>query len=90
MEDILKQILEKVTSLDSRMENLESQVKENTQILKSLEHKVDVVKSEQENTKHEVAKLSGKIENMQNSLLAVEDITAKNWSDIVALKRNRI
>lgn len=45
--------------LQQELNPIKSQLEENTQILKSLEHKVDVIKAEQENMKHELASISG-------------------------------
>jgi hypothetical protein len=47
---------------------VQSQVSENTQILKCLEHKVDVIKAEQENMKHDLAEIKGKIKSIKTDL----------------------
>lgn len=75
------------------LENMQSQISENTQILKALEHKIDTIKAEQENMKHELAHISGDtksiksdIEIMSNDLNFIEVATGKNITDMANLK----
>lgn len=72
--------------LDKKLEPIKSQLDENTQILKALEHKVDVVKSEQENMKYDIAHIKGDVEAIKKDITNVEVITASNWADIAKLK----
>lgn len=72
---------------------MQSQVNENTQILKALEHKVDIIKAEQDNMKHELAHISGDtksikgdIEIMSKDLNFIEAATWKNITHIAHLK----
>ena len=86
MEDMLRQILSEIKGLKQSVNGLEqgmgglrqdidglkSQVNENAQILKALEHKVDVIKAEQESMKYDIAEIKGGMEDLkdtQNSLL---------------------
>ena len=68
------------------LDSIESQINENTQILKALEHKVDVIKAEQENIKHDIAHIKGDVEAVKKDITNVEVITASNWADIAKLK----
>lgn len=61
MEDMLKQILSEIGSI-------KEQVSENTQILKALEHKVDVIKAEQENMKHDMAEIKGDLKAIKDDV----------------------
>ncbi|WP_183128136.1 hypothetical protein [Clostridium autoethanogenum] len=45
---------------------MQSQVNENTQVLKALEHKVDIIKVEQDNMKHELAYISVDTKSIKN------------------------
>jgi chromosome segregation ATPase len=62
------------------------QLEENTNILKALDHKVDVISAEQQNLKHEVSEIKGEIKAVRKDLSNVEVITASNWSDLAKLK----
>lgn len=73
-------------TLTNKFDSFESQVSENAQILKALEHKVDVIKSEQENMKHDVAETKGDVKSLRKDISAVEIVTANNWGDIAKLK----
>ena len=75
-----------VSGLKEDMDYMKITLKEQGQILNALEHKLDVVKAEQENMKHDVNKLVGKAEGMENILSIVEAATAHNWNEIVKLK----
>ena len=79
--------------LQEELQPIKPQLEENTQILKALEHKVDIIKAEQENMKHDVAIISGSTTAMKNDieLIAkdlnfVEVATGKNITDIAHLK----
>lgn len=60
-------------NLESRFDNLESQVKENTQVLKALEHKVDVIKAEQDNFTYQLAKISGDVHSIKSAVIKGEE-----------------
>lgn len=72
--------------MDSKLGRLDSQVMKNTQILKSLEHAVQVNKAEIDKLSFDVAEMKGDVKSVKNDLSAVERITIKNWGDIVELK----
>lgn len=72
--------------LKEELKPIKVQMEENTNILKALEHKVDVLSAEQQNLKHEVAEINGEIKAVRKDLSNVEVITASNWSDIAKLK----
>ncbi|AZV56443.1 hypothetical protein [Clostridium sp. AWRP] len=48
------------------LEDMQSQVNENTQVLKALEHKVDIIKAEQDNMKHELTRISEDTKSIKN------------------------
>lgn len=56
------------------------------QILRALEHKLDVVKVEQENGKHDINKLIGKVEEIEKVISIVETAITRNWNEIIRLK----
>lgn len=90
----IKQLLkEELSPIKSQLDGLQSQTSENTQILKALEHKVDVIKAEQENMKHDLANISGDIQSIKKDvnilskdITFIESATGKNIMDIAYLK----
>nr|WP_317332303.1 hypothetical protein [uncultured Romboutsia sp.] len=84
--EILKSLQDGQKRMETRLDSMESQINENTQLLKALEHKVDVIKAEQENIKHDIAHIKGDVEAVKKDITNVEVITASNWADIAKLK----
>lgn len=78
-----------INKLSEKVDNRGSQIKENTQILKALEHLAQVNKAEHDKMSLDIAEISGEIKAMRKSLSNVELITASNWGDIVKLKSVR-
>jgi len=76
----------KIDSLSDKVDNQGNQLKENTQILKALEHLAEVNKAEHDKMFFDMAEMSGEIKNIRKDLSNVELITASNWGDIVKLK----
>lgn len=77
---LLEGVINKIDKLESRFDNveyrfdnLESQVKENTQVLKALEHKVDVIKAEQDNFTYQLAKISGDVHSIKSAVIKGEE-----------------
>ncbi|MFL0196450.1 hypothetical protein ACJDU8_12915 [Clostridium sp. WILCCON 0269] len=62
----IKQLLqEEISPIKSQLDGLQSQVQENTQILKALEHNSQVHKAEIDNLTHAVAELSGDVKSIK-------------------------
>lgn len=76
----------KIDLLSDKVDNQGNQLKENTQILKSLEHLAEVNKAEHDKMFFDIAEIHGEIKSMRKDLSTVELVTANNWSDIVKLK----
>lgn len=76
----------KFDSLSEKVDNQGNQLKENTQILKALEHLAEVNKAEHDKMFFNMAEMSGEIKNMRKDLSTVEIMTANNWGDIAKLK----
>lgn len=81
-----KEILGILKSMQNDMKSIKTTQEEHTSLLRSLEHKTDVISAEQENLKHETAEIKGELKNMRKDMSSVEIITANNWSDIAKLK----
>jgi chromosome segregation ATPase len=90
----IKQLLkEELSPIKSQLDGLQSQTSENTQILKALEHKVDIIKAEQENMKPDLANISGDVQSIKKDvstiskdLTMVQAVAGKNMTDIAFLK----
>ena len=80
------QVNKRFDKMDGEFKSLKSQVEENTQILKALEHKADVNKAEHDNMTHDIAEVLGEVKSIRKDLTAVEYISGKNMSDIAVLK----
>jgi hypothetical protein len=77
---------EKLSPIKDDMKNIKTQQEESISILRALEHKADVNKSEHDKLFNDIAKLSGTVENMRKDLSAVEVVTARNLENIAQLK----
>ena len=76
----------KFDSLSEKVDSQGTQLKENTQILKALEHLAEVNKAEHDKMFFNMAEMNGEIKNMRKDLSTVEIMTANNWGDIAKLK----
>ena len=82
MEDkILKAIQDLRKDMDLKFDNQGNQLKENTQILKSLEHLAQVNKAEHDKMSFDIAEIQGEVKSMQKDLS-----TTHNCGDLVKLK----
>lgn len=64
-EKLLQQILDSQNKTNERLDKLEAQTSENTQILKALEHNSQVHKAEIDNLTHAVAELTGDVKSIK-------------------------
>lgn len=64
-EKLLQQILDSQNKTNERLDKLEAQTTENTQILKALEHNSQVHKAEIDNLTHAVAELTGDVRSIK-------------------------
>lgn len=78
-----------INALTEKVDYQGTQIKENTQILKALEHLAQVNKAEHDKMAFSLTELSGEIKGIKKGLANVEMITASNWSDITILKAAR-
>jgi hypothetical protein len=79
-EDFQKAVLE-------NFKVIKSQLDENTQILKALEHKAEINKAEHDKMSNDIAHMQGDITSIKNVVTIVEEVTAQNWNDIIKLKK---
>jgi len=86
IEGLRKDMNLKFDSLSEKVDSQGTQLKENTQILKALEHLAEINKAEHDKMFFNMAEMSGEIKNMRKDLSTVEIMTANNWGDIAKLK----
>lgn len=87
MEEKILQAIEGLKNdFKQKFNSLSSQVQENTQILKALEHLAQVNKAEYDKMSFDIAEISGEIKTIRKDLSTVELVTASNWGDIAKLK----
>ncbi|QIB27506.1 hypothetical protein [Caloranaerobacter azorensis] len=79
----IKSILDEHTRiLNEHMKKLD----EHTQILRALEHSVQVNKAEHDSIMNDISDIKEEIQNLKKDINKVEIITASNWADIAKLK----
>lgn len=93
LKEFKKETNERFNNIQEEISVIKTQQTENTQILRSLEHKADVMNAEMDNLKHQNARIEGTVNSikedvgeLRKDINAVELITSKNWNDIVHLK----
>ncbi|WDU84532.1 hypothetical protein PWK10_09525 [Caloramator sp. Dgby_cultured_2] len=95
LESRMDKLESRMDKLESRMDKLESevglikeQVKENTEILRALEHASEVHKAEIDKLTYDVAEMAADVKAIRKDFSLVEEITAKNWNEIIQIKKN--
>lgn len=87
MNSKMDNLTDKVDRLEIKVDTIDVQQKEHTQILRALESAKDVHFAKLDKIENDVAHLNGEVKNIRVNLNAVEGITAKNWNDIIDMKR---
>ncbi|MDK2586327.1 hypothetical protein QOZ83_10680 [Romboutsia sedimentorum] len=87
MNSKMDNLTDKVDRLEIKVDTIDVQQKEHTQILRALESAKDVHAAKLDKIENDIAHLSGEVKNIRVNLNAVEGITAKNWNDIIDMKR---
>lgn len=77
---------QEVSELNRRMDRFEVQQKENTAILRALEHKADVHKAGMDKLTHEVAEIKGELKELKSDISLANTVAAKNRFDIEKMK----
>jgi chromosome segregation ATPase len=86
MNDFEKTVLEQLKGIKGDINELKSQVKENTAILKALEHSSEVNKAERDKMENDIAHMQGNIVSLKEDVSSIELSTAKNTLDVAKLK----
>ena len=93
MKNDVKDLNQKVDSVESKVGTIEKQTKENTQILQALMHSAEMNKAVQDKMALDTARIQGDVIQIKSDVLAirkdlsmVETITANNYADLAKLK----
>lgn len=79
-------IKKEITSVKEEIKLMRTQQEEDSKILRALEHKFEINKSEHDKMSNDIAKLTGAVEAMRKDLNVVEVVTARNMENIAQLK----
>lgn len=71
--------LDKLDNIETKINNMELQLNENTQILKALEHKAEVNKAEHDKILNDIAHIQGNIKSVDN----VKTVLKENAENIL-------
>jgi len=81
------QVNSKFDNLKNDMDTLQTQQKENTQILRALEHKADVSIAELDNIQHQLAKIQGTVYEIKEDQKSIHEILGDHEVAIRTLRR---
>lgn len=76
--------------LDTKLEPIKSQLQENTEILKALEHSSQVAKAERDRLNNDIAHISGHLKSIDENIDAVKEVLGRHEVDITVLKRRPV
>ena len=77
--EILKVMQNDIKSMNERLTGIEQEQKKTNERLDGIEKKIDI-------TYDQVARTAEDITSIKDDLSTVENVTAKNWQDIIKLK----
>jgi hypothetical protein len=76
--------------LDTKLEPIKSQLQENIEILKALEHNSEVSKAERDRLNNDIAHISGHLKSIDENIDAVKEVLGRHEVDITVLKRRPV
>ena len=76
--------------LDEKLEPIKSQLQEDTEILKALEHSSVVNKAEMDRVSNDIAHISGHLKSIDENIDAVKEVLGRHEVDITVLKRRSV
>ncbi|AEV68779.1 hypothetical protein [Acetivibrio clariflavus] len=81
-DSLRKDVNSKLSNLENKVDALQIQTKENTEILKSLVHSAEVNKAEHDRMDNDIAHIKGELESIREILVKVGIVTSSNWNEI--------
>ncbi|MFL0198145.1 hypothetical protein ACJDU8_21635 [Clostridium sp. WILCCON 0269] len=89
--DLLRDELKaELDPMKTQLDGLQSQVQENTQILKALEHSAEVNKAEHDKMSNNIAHMEGHLKNIDESVDVMKEVLGRHEIDITILKRRPV
>ena len=79
-----------INGMKTEMKGMRSTLDEHTLILRALEHSAEVNKAEHNCMMHDIAEIKGDVVSIKKDILLIEEVTAKNWSDINQIKKESL
>mgnify|MGYP000925800367 FL=1 len=76
--------------LDAKLEPIKSQLQENTEILKALEHSSEVNKAEHDKMNNDIAHIEGHLKNIDENIDVMKEMLGRHEVDIAVLKRRPV
>ena len=81
-----KEIFEMLKEFKAEFKIINTKLDENTQILRALQHSIEVNKAEHDKMGNDIVYIKGDVEAIRKDISNVEIITSSNWNDIAKLK----
>lgn len=79
-----------INGIKTEINGMKSTLDEHTLILRALEHSAEVNKAEHNCMMHDIAEIKGDIVSIKKDILLLEEVTAKNWSDISQMRKETL
>lgn len=76
--------------LQAELQPIKAQLKENTDILKALEHNSEVNTAERDKISNDIAHISGHLKSIDENIDAVKEVLGRHEVDITVLKRRPV
>lgn len=94
IENSIKEMKTDINSMKEDITGIKTQLDENTQIVRALMHSAEVNKADHDKMANDIAHMQGDIKSIQKdtdsiekALSVIEEVTAKNWTDINKMKK---
>lgn len=81
-DSLRKDVNSRLSNLENKVDALQIQTKENTEILKFLVHSAEVNKAEHDRMDNDIAHIKGELESIREILVKVGIVTSSNWNEI--------
>lgn len=82
-EKLLQQILDKLNSIETKVENIESTQHEYTQLLRVLEHRTDVIGAKVIAMEETIQRSEGRITSLEKATLAIKEDANQNHKETI-------
>lgn len=90
MEKMFNKMESRFDAIETKIDGIITQQEEDHIILKALEHKSEINKSEHDNMFNTIAHMEGHLKNIDENIDAVKEIIGRHEVDITVLKRRPV